>query len=394
MQASEAQKFVYSPSSPVTILSLFSGDIWAGAEKMIFALLKGLSKDPDLKIVALAFNEGVLVESLRSLGIEVIVLDESRHSIFGLLLRAYRLFRGRGIQLIHSHGYKANILAWLLSRLVGGARLVATVHSLPEAAFRESGLSQIADKVKRLLEDRILRRSFSRVIVVSQDIRNVLIRDRGYSAASTELIYNGIELPLHRPEDMAARPQCVHVGNVGRLVPVKDFPLFIRIATEIRAQVSNVRFSVLGDGPMKEELVRLVKDLKMETHIQFETPRPDPLPYFHSLDIYLNTSVHEGLPLSILEAMACGRPVVAPCVGGIPEIITNGEDGLLVKSGDVAEFVAACLQLIRSDALRQRLGAKAVQRVSAMFSSEGMTMLYRTLYHRVVDGVTEPVGQL
>jgi len=117
-----------------TIMHVFSGDLWAGAEKMIYTLLSGLSRDKNLRIIAVAFNEGTLTQRLRQSGIETLIIDESTHGFFGILTMALALLRGRCVQLVHAHGYKANLLVWLLARFLGIGRLVSTVHSLSETA--------------------------------------------------------------------------------------------------------------------------------------------------------------------------------------------------------------------------------------------------------------------
>ena len=354
---------------------------------MIFTLLSRLSQDPDLKIIAVAFNEGTLSQSLRRIGVETFVIDEAKHGFFTMLMTAHSILRSRGVQLVHAHGYKANLLAWCLSKSVGITALVSTVHGLPEATFAGSPFSRSVDNVRKMLDRRLLRRAFSRVVAVSQDIKNVLVNEKGFLAGSVELIYNGIETsPGMLESSSSSESDCIHIGTVGRMVPVKDFPLFLKIAAELRTCSSHVRFSILGDGPMKQDLVQLVKGLELEECIRFETPRPDPFPYYQSLDIYLNTSRHEGLPLSLLEAMACGKPIVAPYVGGIPEVVGDGEQGFLVRSREVKDFVKPCLRLVHDRDLRVALGKNAAECVVERFSSSQMTTSYQHLYERLIFG--------
>jgi glycosyltransferase involved in cell wall biosynthesis len=353
---------------------------------MIFTLLKGLSKDQSVKVIAVVFNDGTVSKSLVGSGVETIIIDESRQSFRQMLTTAHNTLQCKGVQLIHSHGYKANLLAWLLARSIGVRKLVSTVHSLPERVFSESVVSRVGSKMKMAADTRLLRHRFSRVVTVSQDIKNVFQSRHAFPDPMVELIYNGIEidpemvLTPHSPGDGP-----VHIGTVGRMVPVKDFRLFLEIAAELRRHNDNIRFSILGDGPMKEELVKGATKLGLEGCLTFETPRPDPLPYYRSLDIYLNTSLHEGLPLSLLEAMACGKPVVAPNVGGIPELLGQGEHGFLVSSRRAQDFSEPCLRLIQDRNLRLRLGKNAAQRVAQSFNSIEMTKAYRDLYTRLMS---------
>lgn len=370
----------------VTLLHICSGDVWAGAEKMIFTLLKELSHDSDVKVITVVFNEGRLSTSLAGWGIETIIVDESKQSMWQMFTTAKSALQSKGVQLIHSHGYKANLLAWLLARSLKVQKLVSTIHSLPERAFSESFTSRVGNRLKMFADTRLLRHAFSQIVTVSQDIRTVFLQRHGFPGPMVKLIYNGIELlpemavTAHSP---AQGP--VHIGTVGRMVPVKDFRLFLEIAAELRRHNDNICFSILGDGPMREELVKRAEKLGLQDCLRFEKPRPDPVPYYRSLDIYLNTSVHEGLPLSLLEAMACGKPVVAPNVGGIPELLAQGEHGFLVTSRQVDAFAAPCLRLIHDKGLRLRLGELAAQHVARNFSSVEVTKAYRTLYCRLLS---------
>jgi len=170
------------------------------------------------------------------------------------------------------------------------------------------------------------------------------------------------------------------------MVPVKDFGLFLEIAAVLRKRTTNVRFSILGDGPLKPELLEAAQALGLQEHLRFEAPRTDPSTYYNSLDLYLNTSVHEGLPLSILEAMAAGLPVVAPRVGGIPEVIYQGEHGYLVDSRDPEEFATCCLELIRHPHLRIAMAKNASKRVDGHFSAAHMAASYHRLYESLNVG--------
>jgi glycosyltransferase involved in cell wall biosynthesis len=136
----------------------------------------------------------------------------------------------------------------------------------------------------------------------------------------------------------------------------------------------------LGEGALKEELAILIKRLTLEGSVTLETPQEDPRGYYHSLDIYMNTSDHEGIPLSILEAMASKKPIIAPRVGGIPEIISHGEEGYLLDGGRPDEFTRYCLALSADRSRCRTMGEKANQTVASRFSSKTMSNAYRTLY--------------
>src|SRR5262245_6980390 len=116
----------------MTILHVFSGDLWAGAERMIYALLKELRSHPNIQILALSLNESALSRALREAGIETIVIPEQTHSFARVILKAVQYLKNREIQIVHSHRYKENLLALIISRFIGAKCLVSTLHGLPE----------------------------------------------------------------------------------------------------------------------------------------------------------------------------------------------------------------------------------------------------------------------
>lgn len=414
------------------VLHIFSGDLWAGAEVMISNLLRELQQQRGIKLIALSLNEGELTRRLREAGVETHVVPETRYSFAGIIREAFLLLRKRPIDVIHSHRYKENLIALLLSRLIGVRRLISTLHGLPEAVAERS---TVAAGLKRRVNFSLLK-TFFLTVAVSDEMKNVLVKNYGFSADRVTRIYNGIPVPQlsaisgqpsvvsHQPSAVSlqpaassrlsassARPQpasslslnlglpsdpqpqpvaglnlnlssetTFHIGTVGRMVPVKDFDLFLETAAEIRKTMQNVRFSILGDGPLKDHLGAKAKTLGLNGEMQFVDPQPDPLPYYRSLDLYMNTSVHEGIPLSILEAMSCGLPVVAPAVGGIPEIVVSGMHGYLIDDRRAESFADGCLTVLNDQGLRKEFCTHAVERVGTVFGSRAMSARYKDLY--------------
>ena len=391
-----------------TILHLFSGDLWAGAEVMVYNLLSKLKEEPKLKIIALSLNEGILASKLKDAGIETYIIPEKNNSFAKVLLKAFNLLKKRKIDIIHSHRYKENILALLLSKTTGVKKLITTMHGLsePPSTLASSGSTLTSTLtyernantpvgLKTKIDYFILKHFFTNIVAVSQEMKNTLIQKYGFKKEKVEVIYNGIplnsDLRNSKFEIRNLKNGSFHIGTVGRMVPVKDFNLFLEIAAEIKRQVisnfefrisnlKNVRFSILGDGPLKEQLTKKVKELNIQNCVDFMSPMPDPMPYYQSLDLYLNTSLHEGIPLSILEAMACKKPVVAPKVGGIPEIISDGENGVLVEAREPEKFVNSCLKLIQDKDMRFAMGNKASKRIVSYFSNSKMAGCYQKLY--------------
>jgi glycosyltransferase involved in cell wall biosynthesis len=357
----------------LSVLHVFSGDLWAGAEVMIFNLLNRLQSAPRVRLTALSLNEGVLTEKLREAGVETWVIPESTHSMPSILVEAFRLFRHRSLDIVHSHRYKEHLLAVLLARSLGVRRLVATLHGLSE-------MPTARVPPRPALDCAILKRYFTRVVAVSREVARTLTETYRFDPAQVDVIANGVPVLGCAVEPVLPRPGGFHIGTVGRLVPVKDFNLFLEMAAAILRQTDDVRFSILGDGPLRSALSRTVRDLNLQASVDLLAPRADPVSYYRSLDIYVNTSRDEGLPLSVLEAMACGTPVVAPLVGGIPEIIADGVEGFLVRSRCPTEFAGSCVALIKDRDLRVTMARNALTRARLHYSDRRMAECYEKLY--------------
>lgn len=345
---------------------------------MIYNLLSELQAKGEVDLIALSLNEGILSEKLRQRNVPTEVIPESGSSFLGVFIRALLFLRGRKIDLIHSHRYKENLLALFLAKATGVKRLVTTLHGLPEAPH--AGYPQDRLGAKTRLDHRILKRNFTRVVAVSQEMKETLVHRYRFSEDRLAVIYNGIPLPASSEGRSGLDRAGIHIGTVGRMVPVKDFDLFLRVAAEVLKKDDRVRFSILGDGPLRGKLIQTAKELKIDPFVHFLSPRPDPSDFYRSLDLYLNTSLHEGIPISVLEAMACGKPVVASAVGGIPEILSHGRAGMLIDGRDPEGFARSCLRLIEDERLRDSMGEEARRRVASDFSGSKMAGHYSGLY--------------
>jgi len=344
---------------------------------MIFHLLSELKSSKSLDVLAICLNEGVLADKLRSIGLELYVIPEDKYSVLGLLRLSNSMLEGRTINVIHSHRYKEHLLGLFLSMKLGMGRLVATMHGLSELSEKRSRWDRFKTSC---IHNAILKHRFERVVAVSHNIKKTLIEEYGFPSEAVEVIHNGIPLPFETTDNRISDRHVLHVGSVGRMVAVKGFVLFLEIAACILRQDVNVVFSILGDGPLKNELNEKAKELRVADRVNFLPPVLDSGPFYNSIDIYLNTSFHEGIPLSILEAMAYMRPIVAPSVGGIPEIVDHEVTGILLGGRDPQQYADACLMLLRAPILREKMGEAGRRTVAARFSSAQMAANYQKLY--------------
>ncbi len=365
----------------LTVCHMISGDIWAGAEVMVCHLLNGLRTFPELQLRVILMNEGRLSEEIRKLGVDVDVVEESANPFFRALPMLREVLRRVKPDIIPSHGYKENILSSLLSKSFPGVKRVGTQHGLPRVAGKKYGLRHRLITRCNLF---LLSRCFHRVVGVSQEIQEIFVRKYRFPGSKVVVIHNGIEIP-----DLPAireHGDDFIIGSAGRLFPVKDYRLMIEIAAAIRRKTDRVRFRLAGEGPEKMQLQTLRSRNHVEDVFTLTGHLHDLSPFYRGLDVYLNTSLHEGLPISVLEAMACRLPVIAPRVGGFPEIIDNGVQGYLIGERNPEIFAQRCLSIYNNNVLKRKMGEAARARVEAEFSAEQMARNYFNLYAGLVRG--------
>ena len=242
--------------------------------------------------------------------------------------------------------------------------------------------------LKRQAYSRWKNRRVDVFVAASQGIQTMLLDD-GVPADRIVTVHDGLNVGLidkHAPVDVHKTYWLPHgapvVGTVGRLTPQKGTRHLVAAAARVVPQVPDTRFLVLGQGDLRESLERQVKDLGLERHVLLTGFQEDVWGVMRSLDVFVMSSVAESPGGTILEAMACGCPVVATRVGGIAESVLDEETGLLVPPRDEPALAAAIVRLLGDPALCRDLGAAARRRVETTFSVEEMVRELVEVYER------------
>jgi glycosyltransferase involved in cell wall biosynthesis len=222
---------------------------------------------------------------------------------------------------------------------------------------------------------------FDKIVCVSSDIKRRFNKQFGFKNEILTVIHNGVFAPDIKKK--MNRDVTFKIGTAGRLFPVKDFKLFINIAHRILQNEKNVIFLLAGEGPEIEKLKKLVDGFQIADKVKFLGHLENMIPFYSGLDLYMNTSIHEGIPMSVLEAMAFGVPVVAPKTGGLCEIVEDKKNGYLINSRDADEFANVSISIIKNRELHKRLSNAACERVRTTFSTEHMAECYYRLYREL-----------
>ena len=362
----------------ITVVHFISGDLWAGAEVMAWRLLEKLASCPDVALSVILCNQGRLHDNLVSLKVETILLDETKLSPFELVTQLLGYVRRKKPHVLHCHRYKENLLGYLAGRYAKVPALITTQHGMPEYF---QGFAGIKNRIFSACNLTALKR-YNAVVAVSADIGNALITRHGFHESKIRVIRNGVGMPQEVVRRSGVRDFVI--GSAGRFVPVKDYDLMVRMAAEIVRHIPGVRFVLAGDGPGKMQLQATIEKLGLAERFELLGAIDDMENFYKGLDIYVNTSVHEGIPMTILEAMAHGVPVVACNVGGIGEIIEDGRNGFLVSSRDPRHLAEKCVSLRHDVTLWEKISVAARQRIETSFSDISMAQQYYTLYKKLL----------
>jgi glycosyltransferase involved in cell wall biosynthesis len=345
----------------VRVLHLISSSGVYGAEKMVVGLCEALPRygvHPTLEVFDNAHSRNVEVADYAlTFGVPVKLLPCGGRLDGAAVRRLRRDIRDLNIDLVHTHGYKANLYGFFATR--GGVPMVATNHRF------DTGPQNRFDKP-------VLRRAAA-VFAVSDEARDSLRTTYGIADAMT--IPNGVDPTASTGVDPSVDLPHPLVGMVARLAPEKAPDDFLALA----AAIPRATFALVGDGPMREELQQ-----RATPNVHFLGFRDDMAGVYASLDVLIQPSYREGMPMTILEAMSAGVAVVASRVGAAADVIDDGRTGLLFTPGDVAALVDAVTALIEDDPTRASIGAAAQAAVAAGFTVDEMARRYAEQYRRVL----------
>jgi glycosyltransferase involved in cell wall biosynthesis len=259
--------------------------------------------------------------------------------------------------------------------------------------YTEHGrLSDAPPSWKRQLVNPLLSQFDGAIVAVSDDLRQYMNRSR-FPRSRVGVVRNGIEItPLPQPVDRRRARQVLGIGNdtfviasVARLDPVKDFQSMLDAYADVRKSLPQSRLLLIGDGPERAALVERASRPDLAGSVDFLGMRNDVRALLPAADLYVNSSISEGVSITILEAMAAGVPVVATSAGGTPEVLADGMAGVLVPTRNSARLGQAIVALAKDPSARARLAILGRRRVESSFTVQRMVAEYVQLYHRFLD---------
>lgn len=360
-------------------LHIDTAKTWRGGQSQVRYTVLGL-REMGHRVVLVAQPDGELLKRM-SEGMDLIPLGPRNEVDLAAAWRLSRVLKKMSPAIIHAHDPHAVSMA-------ATALSIATPSPRPKLV------------ASRRIEFRIGHNSFSRwkysqvdhFLAVSAAVRDRLVAD-GIPAKKISIVHDGVDiervvnlphgnvhaalyLPTHSPV----------VGTIGALVAQKAQRHLVDAAAIVAREVPDVRFVILGEGELRPALEEQIKHLHLTRHVFLAGFRPDVLELLKDFDVFALSSIQEGLCTSLIDAMAASKPAVATAVGGVPEVIADGETGFLVPAKDDKALAAKIVTLLKDEGLRRRMGAAALVRARQHFTVERLVMGTADAYESVVAG--------
>ncbi len=355
-----------------------------GGAEVLAARLARRMRD-DYRFVFACLDElGSLGEELRAEGFPVHVVGRLPGLDLRAVLSLAGLFRRERVDVVHAHQYTPFFYAAAARRLGRGAPVLFTEHGRHFPDY---------PRKKRMLANRLLLGRRDRVVGVGRAVCRALVANEGLPESGVGLVYNGIDLSpfAAASHDREAVRRELGLGaddlvlmQVARLDYLKDHATAVNVVEHVAHRRPEVRLVLVGEGPEGPKIEDQVRRSRLERHVRFLGLRSDVPRLLAAADLFLLTSISEGIPLTVIEAMAAGLPVVSTDVGGLAEVVEDGKTGFLAPSGDHAALAAKALLLADDVTLRQRMADLGRRRSRDLFSEDRMLGEYRGLYQEMV----------
>ncbi len=363
----------------IKILHVLSDTNIGGAGRYLFNLLS--SQDTNrFEVVVACPGGGELERQLKSKGVKVYTLEGGESSANLSQIKSLRqIISWEKVDIVHTHASFAGRIAGKIA----GCKVVMTRHGLGGGGggFLKRTTTRL---VSRIFTDRI--------IAISRAVKISLI-ESGVPADMITIIYNGIDLSqFGRIEgslrkELGIAPNTPIIGMVARLVPEKGYEYAINAFYHVLKVYPSAQLVIVGDGPLEKSLKNLCTQLGIDDHVVFMGYRQNVESIIADFDVFVLSSVSEGLGLALLEAMALGKPAVATATGGIPEVIKHNVNGFLVPSGSDNYLAESIIKALSDKELAKALGTEARKTVNEKFSSKTMIEKTNKVYMEILQRV-------
>lgn len=364
----------------INILHIYQNSKIGGVQQQILSLIKAYDKDIINPSFCCLGPKEEMGDEMENEGIDFTALDISRHHKLSLrmIMELRRLMTKKCVHVVRTHRYSASLYGRIAAKMTGVPVVIASVHDNYRKDLR----------FRRRLANRVLSKATDKVVAVSESIKEDIIKYDKIDTSKILVIPNGVDTLRFNPErkfeymrkGLSISDDDIVIGSVGRLVPAKGLEYLIEAASYLRKEFKTIKIVMVGDGSLLDSLRHNAKENYISDIVIFTGQRRDIPDILSCMDIFAMPSIAEGLPNSLLEAMSMGKPIVAAAVGGIPYVIENGINGLLVQPRDSKGLAAAVETIIKDKQLSARIGQNARDFVEQNYSIKATAQKWEFLY--------------
>lgn len=346
----------------------------AGAETMVENLSCSLAAEGhDVLVISFFDLHTAITERIENKGIKIEYLGKKRGFDPSIISKMRRIIKAYQPDVIHTHRH---VLPYAFLASLGlKVKRVHTVHNVAQKEQTKAGKTI----------NGVLFQHFNVVpVALSEEIQRTIQEVYGLPDNRIPVVFNGIDLSRCIVKESYARKDTFTVLHIGRFMDVKNHELLLRSFARFKEHHSDARLQLLGDGELKENMMQLAGQLNITDAVEFAGLQSNVYPWLHNADVFILPSKFEGMPMTLIEAMGTGLPIIASDVGGIPDMLMDQKDALLIAPKE--ENILVALESIYSDEeKRKRLGRNAWDK-SAVFSAITMAKKYADIYENISEG--------
>ena len=357
-------------------------------------LLLYLAKHLDKKKfdVTVAFGPGYMLDGeFFKEGISVYTISTSRKiapfSIVKGFFQIYRLIKEKRFDIVHSHTSVGGLIGRIAGKLAGVPVVIWSIHGFAS----HEGQNRFK-KYFFLLIEKLLDKFTDHYVAVSEALKKEGIQNRILTSNKITVIHNGIELRnynknfnvIQKKKELGIEMSRTIIGTVTRFEPQKAIHDFLVSVSYVKKTYPDIKVVIAGDGPLRREIEKLINDLKLNDNITLLGWRNDVPEILAVLDIFCQSSLWEGCPMVLLEAMAVGKPIIATNVGGVKEIVEDDNTGILVPPADPKAMGDAIVKLMNNKEKTMKMGMNGRRRAESFFNVDLMLIKYERLYQELL----------
>jgi glycosyltransferase involved in cell wall biosynthesis len=350
-----------------------------GLERVVVDLARGFKEMGYTVDIACLSESRPLGEEAEKQGHRVFSLGKKSGVDWRLAFRLAEKTRTGHYEIVHTHNTAGLVYGGTAGLLARVPRIIHTEHG-KEPGYENNRLLNMAEH--------FLMRRVHQVVVVSEDLKNTVASSAKLRGKKIVVIPNGIAVndfyqPSLRNETrrgLGIGQDEFVIGSIGRLVPLKNHRFLVHLLNSLRDDLPKMKLVIIGDGPMRVNLERECMNRMLSNRVLFLGERRDIPNLLSALDLFVQPSLTEGISITLIEAMAARKPILASDVGGNPEVINSYDNGILVSLDRLEEWVEIIRRVVQDKGLRESLSEKARQRALEKFSVERMVASYASIY--------------